>query len=152
MEPSSRIFAQTWANLYSPVIMAFVGGYTSGRSNFLEQVRTPLLVVKVLVPALVFMIFCCVLYICAGCVLALFAIQTSSEAYIRDAVARLGIFGVVDWAASATDEEEVETLTNEQKLGHELSQIGLMANPVNGYHFESTRIDDNNSSGYRLGV
>lgn len=137
MGASSSEFCHTWENLYSSDIMAVVGGFTSGRSNLLQQIRTPLLVVKIWIPALAFMIACCLTYVWAGFMLALLALQTSAELDVRDAVARLSLFGLADWASQHSHGEEAIGLLREKEVGGENSVVRFVGNPEGGFHFES---------------
>ncbi len=126
MEPSSKRFASTWAHLYSYAVMAAIGGYTSERANMLQQVRTPVLVVKVWIPALVFMLLFSTVYICLGVALAMIAVRTSSEIDLRDAVNRLSIWGLVHWAASS--DEEGDRLPGEKDVRVEHSLVAFTDN------------------------
>ena len=136
---SSIAFAQTWADLYSPVIMATIGGVSSSRSNVLQQTRVPVLVVQVLIPALAFLAWCCLTYIAAGCVLAAFAVRTASRGDIRDAKARLSLFGLVTWAVASDllqrNEDVGEVLPGEQNIEEESEKVGLLQSSLNSFDF-----------------
>jgi hypothetical protein len=132
---SSTEFANTWAELHSLLLMASIGGVTSPRKNLLQQTRTPVLVVKVWIPGLVFLSTCCLCYIVAGCVLAAFAIKTANYADLRDAKARLSIFGIVDWAGSMTPRHG--TLPREKDVTREDYFIRLTQGGGGDYHFNT---------------
>ena len=139
VQNSSTAFAQTWASLYSPVVMATVGGVTSERANSLEQFRTPILVVKVWIPALAFLAFLCVTYIVLGCVLAVLAVQTASRGDIRDARVRLTLWGLVAWAVavvlSGGQEDHGEFLTKEQDVKEEPEVVGLSKGLLGNFYY-----------------
>lgn len=129
VQNSSNSFAQTWATQYSLSVMATIGGVTSERSNSLEQIRTSTLVIKVWIPALVFFALCCLLYMAVGLALTILAVQTASRGDVRDARARLTLFGIVNWAVSASydgQEGANEFLTKEQNVEEEHGKIGLV--------------------------
>lgn len=140
VQNSSTAFVQTWANLYSPIVMATIGGVTSGRANSREQVRTPILVVKVWIPALVFLAFCCLSYVAGGCVLTILAVQTASRGDIRDAKVRLSLFGIVTWAValalSGGQEDHGETLIKEQDVKEEHTTVGLLKGPMHNFYLK----------------
>jgi hypothetical protein len=140
VQNSSTTFAQTWANLYSPAVMAAVGGVTSERANSRVQVRRPLLVVKVWIPALVFLVLCCLGYITAGCVLMVLALQTESRGDIRDAKVKLTLFGLVAWAVelalSGGQEDHGETLVEERHVREEHTVVGLSKGRLNNFYLK----------------
>ena len=146
VQNSSIAFAQTWADLYSPLAMATVGGVVSARANSLEQLRTPMLVVKVSIPALAFLALCCLAFISAGCVLTVFAIQAVLRDDIRDAKARLTVFGIVAWAvalaSSGGREDHAVALVKEEEVKHEHEVVGLSKGLLNNFYLKVFHSDD----------
>ncbi|KAK5048308.1 hypothetical protein LTR84_005978 [Exophiala bonariae] len=135
VQPSSTAFAQAWADLYSPVIMATVGGVMAGRANELQQERSPMLVVKLWIPALTSLVFCCLCYIVAGSILVYLALRTASLGDFSDARTRLGIYGIADWAASANMTRQTGMLCKEQKIENEALLVGFAGDATQGYHY-----------------
>jgi hypothetical protein len=149
VQSSSTAFAQTWANLYSPIVMATIGGLTSGRANSQEQIRTPILVVKVWIPALVSLALCCLSYIAGGCALTILAIKAASRGDIRDAKARLTLFGIVTWAVASSlsggQEAHGEALIKEQDVKEEHTVAGLLRSPMQNFYLKA--FHGNNGTG-----
>lgn len=150
LEASSVDFAHTWANLYSTAAMATIGGVSSARANLSEQTRNPTLVVKVWIPALVFLACSCLNYVVAGYILAVLAVQTASRGNIKDAKVRLSIVGIVDWAvtlALAKDQErEGEAMVKEQEIKGESEAMGLLKGSRNNFYLKVFH-NDNGTGG-----
>ncbi|EXJ59187.1 hypothetical protein A1O7_06619 [Cladophialophora yegresii CBS 114405] len=140
VQNSSTAFAQTWASLYSPVIMATIGGLSSPRANLLQQTRVPMLVIKVSIPALVFLGWCCLAYIAVGCTLAVLAVRTASRGDVRDAKVRLTLFGLVAWAVAAAGRRGHGggggLLPREQDIGEEDDRVGLLQGRDGSFYFK----------------
>ena len=140
VQNSSTEFAQAWADLYSPIVMSTIGGVTSPRANTLQQTRVPVLLVKVLIPALVALGSCCLSYIIAGCVLAILAIRTATRGDVRDAKVRLTLFGLVAWAMalalSPGQEDLGESLPREQHMEAEQDRVGLAHGSEKNFYFK----------------
>lgn len=140
VQNSSTAFAQTWADLYSPMVMSTIGGVSSARENLLQQTRTPVLVIKVSIPALVFLALCCLGYITAGCVLAVLAVQTASQGDTRDGKVRLTLFGLVAWAVTSALAERPQNhgdnLPREQNVEVEQGVVGLVRGSQNNFYFK----------------
>lgn len=151
VQPSSIAFADSWAKLYSPTIMAVAGGLSSGRANESEQTRTPILVIKVYIPVLALLGFCCMSYIVAGFVLTVLALRSKAVENIADAKARIGIFGLADWAYSAWSTEQSGLLCKEKKIGSEGMLVGILGDSRKGYHYTFIPDDDRRLDSSRLG-
>jgi hypothetical protein len=142
VQNSSIAFAQTWASLYSPVVMATIGGLSSSRSNLLQQTRVPMLVIKVSIPALVFLGWCCLGYIAVGCILAVLAVRTASRGDVRDAKVRLTLFGLVAWAvalsmsAGQEDSDSSGPLPREPDIQKEHDRVGLMQSATGSFYYK----------------
>jgi hypothetical protein len=140
VQNSSSAFANTWADLYSPVIMATVGGVSSARGNTQQQTRSPVLVIKVSIPALVFLGWCCLGYIAAGCLFAVLAVRTSSRGDVKDAKMRLTLFGLVAWAVSCSlhggAEDLDQALPKEQDIGPEKERVRLQQSSHGNFYFQ----------------
>jgi hypothetical protein len=134
---SSIEFANTWAGLHSQLLMASIGGVTSPRQNLLQQTRIPILVVKVWIPGLVFLSACCLCYIVAGCILAAFAVKTANYTDLRDAKARISIFGIVDWARAMISQQG--SLPRENDVAREDYVIRLTQGGDCDYHFSTLK-------------
>ncbi|KAK6370110.1 hypothetical protein LTR64_005350 [Lithohypha guttulata] len=143
VQDSSETFARKWADLFSPVVMATIGGVTSNRMNSLEQIREPTLVVKVSIPALTFLAFWCIVYIIFGTVLMVLALRAASEQDIRDARARLNVYGIVTWAVSlaqsAGREDHEELMPREQNVREERHLVGLLQGPQQNFYYKVFR-------------
>ncbi|KAK5047531.1 hypothetical protein LTR84_006628 [Exophiala bonariae] len=114
MQATTADFCRTWANLLSGEIMSVVGGVTTPRSNTIQQDRVPQLVVKIWVPSLVWLLFCCLMYPVAGLILTILAAQTSREHYIGAAVSRVSLHGFAEQGfADQHNDSVVETSTGE---------------------------------------
>lgn len=140
VQNSSTAFAQTWAGLYSPMVMATIGGVSSTRENLLQQTRTPVLVIKVSIPALVFLALCCLGYIIVGSVLAVLAVRTASQGDTRDGKVRLTLFGLVAWAVASAlsrgQQNDSDNLPREQNVGVEQGVVGLVRGSQNNFYFK----------------
>ncbi|KAJ9607577.1 hypothetical protein H2200_007655 [Cladophialophora chaetospira] len=140
VQNSSTAFAEMWADLYSPVIMATIGGLSSSRGNLRQQTRIPQLVIKVFIPGLVFLGLCCLGYIVAGSVLAVLAVRTASRGDHRDAKTRLTLFGLVVWAVAlaltSSQEPPCEPLSREQDMEEEYDRVGLLPGSNNNFYFK----------------
>lgn len=137
VQKSSIAFADTWATLYSTIVMDTIGGLTSSRLNLLEQERIPLLVIRVWIPALAFLGACCFGYIYLGSTLAASAVRIGIHEDVRDARARLSLYGLTKWAVdSQVNAYRRVRLLKEQDIGHEADRIGLFSGADNSFDFK----------------
>ena len=113
---TSEAFTREWANLYSAEVLSTIGAYTTPRTNFQEQHRTPMIVTQVPKLPLCLLLAFSLSYIVLGVFLG-FAAHRSSSAEVVALASELSIAAIVAAALKVpVGEDEVSAIADALEL------------------------------------
>ncbi|EXJ76244.1 uncharacterized protein A1O5_00752 [Cladophialophora psammophila CBS 110553] len=132
-------FLQKFGSLYSTKVLAYIGGYTTGRVALAQQQREHMLLSKVPIPPLAILVAWSFCYLLLGLILA-FQAYWASRGNVRDIAAKLSLSGLSQAAFGdrQTGTSSGETTSREdvnQPIKQETRRILVDGSAQRGFEF-----------------